>query len=452
MMVLSEKLLKMGKSLNTEAKRQVKRAGIWVFLTLAVFPQEAGAGWKENTVAVVNGKNVSRKEYGEYIFKNANSFMLLENYVSTLLFAGKAKEMGIEVSETDVEKVLSQRVTEQLSRWKVNEETYNNLLKDMGMTENGFIELLKNKNKREVLSDLYASRIIYKEKGITDSQVRERFEKEYGTGGRKYRLRHIFRFIRESYLTKTSGGYSAAIEKEKENAKKKIEAIRRRVELECLSRFAEIAMQVSEDPITRDFGGNIGRFVEGRFKGDFDRVVPALKEGELSPVVESERGFHIVKVDKKDENGMDISHILAGVNHGFVRDLRDWDIKKKKARGELEMLQGRLKAGEDFEELAGQYSDDYTKLYGSDISGRWESFWGSEFTKALKGLYKGDTAVIESAKGLHLVMVDDIIEKELNDEVKMELKREIESSVAPMNDILELAVRLLKEAKAYYKL
>jgi hypothetical protein len=50
------------------------------------------------------------------------------------------------------------------------------------------------------------------------------------------------------------------------------------------------------------------------------------------------------------------------------------------------------------------------------------------------------------------VIVDDITEKELNDKVKMETNKEIMSSAAPLNDILELAVRFLKELMACCKL
>jgi len=61
--------------------------------------------------------------------------------------------------------------------------------------------------------------------------------------------------------------------------------------------FAELAKQFSEGP-TGPKGGDLGTFSRGRMVKPFEDVVFALSEGEISDVVETQFGFHIIKLEK----------------------------------------------------------------------------------------------------------------------------------------------------------
>ncbi len=67
--------------------------------------------------------------------------------------------------------------------------------------------------------------------------------------------------------------------------------------------FEELAKQVSDDKRTKKRGGSTGFFSEGRRKNTygekFEEVAFSLKQGELSDVFESKKGFYIVKVTEK---------------------------------------------------------------------------------------------------------------------------------------------------------
>jgi len=66
--------------------------------------------------------------------------------------------------------------------------------------------------------------------------------------------------------------------------------------------FAALAMEYSEDS-SGEFGGELGEFQRGVMVGPFEDAAFALEPGEISGIVETEFGFHIIKVTAKTEAG-----------------------------------------------------------------------------------------------------------------------------------------------------
>ena len=99
----------------------------------------------------------------------------------------------------------------------------------------------------------------------------------------------------------------------KEAAHKKAEEIAAAVRKNPAS-FAEVAKKESQDPGSKDAGGDLGFAPRGSFVKPYEDALYRLKEGQISDVVESEFGFHIIqltgvrKQDGKEERRS--SHIL----------------------------------------------------------------------------------------------------------------------------------------------
>jgi peptidyl-prolyl cis-trans isomerase SurA len=74
--------------------------------------------------------------------------------------------------------------------------------------------------------------------------------------------------------------------------------------------FAEIAKRESMDPSTREVGGDLGWTRRGIMVREFDAWMFALPPGQLSPVIETVFGYHIIKVDRVKPGEVKASQIL----------------------------------------------------------------------------------------------------------------------------------------------
>jgi hypothetical protein len=77
-------------------------------------------------------------------------------------------------------------------------------------------------------------------------------------------------------------------------------------------KFADLAKEYSDDTQTAEVGGELGFFGKGTMVPAFEDAAFALQPGEISDIVETDYGFHIIKVNEKDteKDQVDASHIL----------------------------------------------------------------------------------------------------------------------------------------------
>lgn len=96
---------------------------------------------------------------------------------------------------------------------------------------------------------------------------------------------------------------TGASEEEKQKAKEKAEDILNKIK--SGEDFAKLASEFSDDTMTKPKGGDLGLISRGRLVKPFEDAAFALKPGEISELVETQYGYHIIKVEEKKDEGFE---------------------------------------------------------------------------------------------------------------------------------------------------
>ena len=127
---------------------------------------------------------------------------------------------------------------------------------------------------------------------------------------------------------------------EKDAAKKKIEKVL--VLAKEGKDFAELAKEYSEGP-SKDNGGDLGYFPRGAMVKAFEDAAFALDEGEISDVVETQFGYHIIKLTgKKAQRNVPFEEVKDRLKHSLLQqkiktEIRNW-INNLKANANIEIM------------------------------------------------------------------------------------------------------------------
>lgn len=113
--------------------------------------------------------------------------------------------------------------------------------------------------------------------------------------------------------------------------------------------FGELARRFSQDPGSKDNGGDLGWFRRGEMVESFENAAFNLAINEISPPVESPLGFHIIRVNRRRSGELMASHILILVDPSPA----DLD----RARQLAVDVKTRIEAGEAFEALREEFGD-----------------------------------------------------------------------------------------------
>jgi peptidyl-prolyl cis-trans isomerase SurA len=141
-------------------------------------------------------------------------------------------------------------------------------------------------------------------------------------------------------------------EEQKDKLRDKLNSFRERVYKG--EDFKMLATLYSDDPGSATRGGELGFVNRGDLVPEFERAAFRLKEGEISEVVESQFGFHIVQLIERRGEQINVRHILLKTK---VSSTALYNAKLK-----IEELEKELKAGTiTFDKAVEKYSDDESK-------------------------------------------------------------------------------------------
>jgi len=241
-------------------------------------------------VAIVNGEKITKEQLYEKMLENFGEQVLDFMITETLIDQEMAKE-NVKVTEEDIEKEL-----EKIKSSFSSEDEFNSLLAQYGMTINVLKGQLENELKVKKLM----------EKQVTFQE--EEMKKYYEENKEQFNTPEL---VRASHILVDS----------------QVEAEEILSELKNGGDFSQIAMEKSKDELTKDNGGDLNYFARGEYP-EFEDAAFQLNVGELSGVVKSEDGYHIIKVtDKKEATSPSFEEVKDQIYEQMLNDennYTDW--------------------------------------------------------------------------------------------------------------------------------
>jgi len=366
----------------------------------------------DHIIAIVNEECITRRELDEIlkislkqlqkqgIQPPANDVLekrLLEREILSLVQLQLASEIGMTIGDTE----LDQALTRIAKGNKMTKEEFYSVLRQEGISYGKFREeirkemLLLRLKEREVIQKIKVSEgevdnFLYTQANLSDSSD-------------EYLLSHIMVRIPEQ---------ASVI---------KIEIRRQRAEaalakLKNGDEFAEVAAAFSDAADALE-GGRLGWRPVTQLPINFSEVLKLMKPGELTQIIRSSSGFHILKLlERRSKIEYDVvvidqshvRHILIKVNE--LTSTTDAQIR-------ITRLKERLDNDADFEELARLHSEDFTASAGGDLGWVSPGDTVAEFEQAMNGLQLGMVSEpVQSTFGWHLIQVIDRRTKDVSNE------------------------------------
>lgn len=167
--------------------------------------------------------------------------------------------------------------------------------------------------------------------------------------------------------------------------------------------FAKISASFSDAPNALE-GGSLGWKSGSQIPALFLEALKPLKAGELSSILRSPNGFHILKVTNRRGGSSPLVVGQTHVRHILIKFSEV--VSEKDALTRIVSIKERLDNGEKFEDLARQYSDDGSAKSGGDLSWVNPGDTVPEFEKTMNVLALGEISnIIKTQFGLHVIQV-----------------------------------------------
>jgi peptidyl-prolyl cis-trans isomerase SurA len=270
---------------------------------------------------------------------------VLERLITERALLQHAKDSGIKVDDTQVERAI-QRIAED------NKLTLDGLRQALAREGVAYVRY-----REDVRSEIVMQRLREREVDaritVSDAEVENYLAtiKAQSGGEAEYRLAHILVLVPEQ-------ANAEQIEAKRRRAEEALKNIREGTD------FGQVAAGFSDasDALS---GGNLGWRPGARLPTVFAETVRGMKAGDVSPVLRSAAGFHIVKlIERRSRNEpalvdqTHVRHILIRVNE---------ITSETEGKAKIDRLKDRLDGGAKFEDMAKLNSEDASSAKGGDL-------------------------------------------------------------------------------------
>lgn len=232
-------------------------------------------------------------------FEKAVKESVLEKLITEEIILQKAEEMGIQVTEEQVEDEIKA-----YKQFFGSDEEYKQFLEENSMTE----EYLKSGIEKDLIINRFKEDLTNEFK-VTDEEAQEHFEEN-----------------KDSYIQVRARHILVSTEEEAESILQ---------QLKNGKDFAELAESKSIDSESASNGGDLGYFNKGQVIAEFGKVAFSLEPGKVSDIVKTDAGYHIIKVEDRKEDFKDFKDIvIEDINNIKYNE----KVKELREKAEVEIL------------------------------------------------------------------------------------------------------------------
>lgn len=360
----------------------------------------------DRIVAVVNSQVVTSSELAERVavaerqMKRQNTPMpelhLLERQVLERLILEKAqlqmaRETGLRVDEVQLDRALS-KIAENN---KMTLAAFRVALEGDGLKFERFREEIRN----EIVLTRLRQREVDDKIQISDSEVDLYIAESQGPGASvgdvEYNIAHVLIRLPEQASPES-------IQTAKARAEKVISEARGGAD------FAKLAASFSDAPDALA-GGQMGWRAHDRLPELFASALKDLRPGDVSAVLRSPAGFHVLKLlERRGGSGVQTGAAVRQTHARHILIKTSEVVSESDARRRLADLRERIVNGADFSELARLHSEDGSASRGGDLDWVYPGDTVPEFERAMDELKPGEVSQpIKSPFGYHLIQVQE---------------------------------------------
>jgi peptidyl-prolyl cis-trans isomerase SurA len=339
--------------------------------------------------------------------REALAKQVLGTIIDEELLIHEAKAQKIEVSETEISGQVDQQLTKIRGRFS-NDAEFRDQLKNAGFgTPDEYRRWLLDQARRQTLQQQLFQKLRQDQKlspaPVSEAEVDSFFQ---ASKDQMKRLPATVTY-RQIVITPKASAHADSM------ALAKAESLL--VEIRKGADFAQVAKRESMDPGSKEQGGDLGWHRRGEFVPTFDRVYFALRPGQVSPVIKTTFGYHIIKIDRAQPSEVKGRHIL-------IRPEID-SAQVAKAHALADSVTALWRAGANYDSLVAKYHDPAEeKMMPEPFP---QSELPQEYQAAIKGHKAGDIldpfSIVDKSRGvpkffiLQLTSVEDAREPTVAD-------------------------------------
>jgi peptidyl-prolyl cis-trans isomerase SurA len=309
---------------------------------------------------------------------------VLDRMISDRVQLQLAKETGLRIDDAELDRALGRIAQDN----KLSLSQLRTAVEKDGVPFAKFREDIRN----EIVLTRLREREVDNKITITESEIDNFINTQKAQEGKsdEYNLSHILIVVPEK----------ASPEQIQQRQNRAEEAL---AQLKNGADFRQVAASFSEAPDALQ-GGLMGWRETSRLPSLFVDALKTMRLGDLSPILRSPNGFHILKLN--DKRGVSSPVIVQQTHARHILIKTNELVSETDARNRLLTLRERLENKADFAELARVHSEDSSAAKGGDLGWLSPGDTVPEFERAMNALKVGEiSAPVRTQFGWHLIQV-----------------------------------------------